>query len=292
MHELARLHHDAERTSLARRWRLVSDFLRRVFVSSRVKNAEAPVNVLLVGPAGDGKTRMVLRGSPLPFVRTYSDISPKGLYSILDVVKNEYASTVIIPDLGTVIGRKYEVGKQVLANLAMLAAEGVGRVLVAGRERDYEGLRVSLVTAMSDVEFIRNQGMLLQNGFLSRMVVVNFEFTAKELRHMQARKVLGDRSLMAPFHYARGVRHFPRLTIGLPASWAARTHAWWDEAMGKEDATIYGFRTADVLNDLLRASAYLHYRGRVTERDVRYIERFREVWEHPVKVAASCKGRP
>lgn len=284
MHELAKVQADARRRKEAHTWRLISDFLRLVFVSSRVTNAEAPINVLLVGPAGDGKTRMVLRGTYLPFVRTYSDVSPKGLYSILDVVKNEYASTVVIPDLGTVIGRKYEVGKQVLANLAMLSAEGVGRVLVAGRERDYEGLRVSLITAMTDAEFVRNQGMLLQNGFLSRMLVVDFEFSSKELRHMQARKVLGDRSLLKPFTYSMVRRDFPRVPIALPASWAARAHGWWDEAMGKEDATVYGFRTADALNDLLRASAYLHGRRRVGLADVHYIERFRVIWEHSVKV--------
>lgn len=288
---LQQLKHEAGLEGLARKWRLVSDLVRLVYVSSRVANAEAPVNLLLVGPPGDGKTRMVLRGSHLPFVRTYSDISPKGLYKIMDAVRDEYASMMVVPDLGTVIGRKYEIGKQVIANLAMLCAEGVGKVQVAGRERNYEGLRVSLVTAMTDVEFVKDQGILGQNGFLSRLLIVNFEFAAKELRHMQARKLLGDRRLLLPFRYPDCRTTFPRRAIRLPAAWAARGHAWWDQAMGSPDATTYGFRTADAINDLLRASAYQHGRTTVTGQDAKYVERFREIWEHPVRAESNGNGR-
>lgn len=288
---LQKLRHEAGLETLSRKWRLVSDLMRLVYVSSRVTNAEAPVNLILVGPPGDGKTRMVLRGKDLPFVRVYSDISPKGLYKIMDAVRDEYASTMVIPDLGTVIGRKYEIGKQVIANLAMLCAEGVGKVLVMGRERDYQGLKVGLVTAMTDAEYVKDQGILAQNGFLSRLLVVDFTFAAKELRHMQARKLMGDRRLLTPFKYPACRVGFPRRPIRLPAAWAARGHSWWDQAMGNQDATTYGFRTADAINDLLRASAYLHGRPAVTGADAKYVERFKEIWEHPVKAENGSRGQ-
>ena len=94
---------------LAKKWKLVGEFVRLVAISSRVKNLEAPINLCLVGPPGDGKTKMLMRAQSLPHVRVFSDISPKGVLSFLDLVKNGFVSTLVIGDLGTVIGRKMDV---------------------------------------------------------------------------------------------------------------------------------------------------------------------------------------
>lgn len=267
---------------LARKWRLISEFVRLIAVSTRVRNIEAPVNVALIGPPGDGKTKMILRAAALPHVRVFSDVSPKGLFRFLDLVENGFVSTLIVPDLGTVIGRKAEIGKQVISNLAMMCAEGVHQVAVYGRMKDYKGARANLMTAMTPKNFVDAIKTMQQNAFDSRIFLVDFDFSADELRHMQSRKLLGDRALLAPFTYNRVRRGrtglFPLRSVRIPRSHAATTIEWWERMMANAPEHAYGFRTADALAGLLQAAAYLHGRNHVTGDDVEYIRRFEALW--------------
>lgn len=267
---------------LARKWRSIADFVRLVAVSSRIKNIEAPVNLCLVGPPGDGKTRMILRAGALPHVRVFSDVSPKGLFRFLDLVKDGFVSTLIVPDLGTVIGRKAEIGKQVISNLAMMCAEGVHQVAVYGRMKDYEGARAGLITAMTPDNFVDSIRTLQQNAFTSRIFLVDFDFSAAELQHMQSRKMLGDRGLLTPFTYPRVHKGrtglFNQRVIRVPRSHAATVMEWWERLMASAPEHAYGFRTVDALTGLLQASAYLHGRDAVTAEDVAYIRRFERLW--------------
>lgn len=265
----------------ARKWKLVGEFVRLVAISSRVKNLEAPINCCLVGPPGDGKTRMLMRASHLAHVRVFSDISPKGVLSFLDLVQNGFVSTLVIGDLGTVIGRKMEIGKQVIANLSMLCAEGVYQVAVFGRMKDYGGARASLITAATVENFVEAARMLQQNGFTSRLFLVDFDFNAEELLHMQARKMLGDRYLLRPFSYSHAPKRgglYTAKSVAVPATHAAHALGWWRTVMARAPEHVYGFRTADALVGLLQASAYLHGRTRVTAADVTYIQRFEPLW--------------
>lgn len=266
---------------LSKKWKLISEFIRLVAISSRVKNLEAPINVCLVGPPGDGKTKMLMRANALPHVRTFSDISPKGVLSFLDLVKNGFVSTLVIGDLGTVIGRKMEIGKQVISNLAMVCAEGVYQIAVFGRMKDYGGARASLMTAATVENFVDASRMLQQNGFTSRLFLIDFDFNAEELLHMQARKMLGDRSLLKPFTYSRaGMRSglYPLRSVRVPRSHASTALDWWRRVMAHAPEHVYGFRTADALVGLLQASAYLNGRRAVTIEDVKYITRFEGLW--------------
>lgn len=266
---------------LARKWKLIAEFVRLVAISSRVKNLEAPINLALVGPPGDGKTKMLMRSSGLPHVRVFSDLSPKGVLSFLDLVKNGFVSTLLIPDLGTVIGRKAEIGKQVISNLAMMCAEGVYQIAVYGRMKDFEGARASVMTAMTVENFVDGYRMLAQNGFTSRLFLLDFDFSAEELLHMQSRKVLGDRYLLKPFGYPHARKRaglYPLLSVRVPQAHAATALEWWRTIMARAPEHVYGFRTADALLGLLQASAYLHGRRRVTGEDVRMIKRFEALW--------------
>ncbi len=266
---------------LAKKWRLIGEFVRLIAISSRVKNLEAPINLCLVGPPGDGKTKMLMRAAALPHVRVFSDISPKGVLSFLDLVKNGFVSTLVIGDLGTVIGRKLEIGKQVIANLSMVCAEGVHQVAVFGRMKDYGGARASLMTAATVENFVDASRMLSQNGFTSRLFLLDFDFNAEELLHMQARKMSGDRGLLNPFTYAKVRRVsglYPLRSVRVPQTHASTALDWWRQVMAHAPEHVYGFRTADALIGLLQASAYLHGRRHVTSEDVEYIRRFESLW--------------
>lgn len=258
------------------RWQLIGDFLRLVLISCRVSNREAPVNCVLVGPPGDGKTKMIMRGESLRFMATLADSTYLGIVRILPQIRDGFISGLIVPDLGTLVGRKQEVGMQTIAMLARLCAEGVGPIAVGRQVKDFSGVRATLVAAVTPEDLLNNWRTFNQNAFLSRTFLLDFDLTQPEIEAMSHRKNRGDRSLLEPFRYRRS-QLGRQWTIKCSARYAAKAVMWWKEllASGKP---AYAFRTVDAFTDLLRASAFLHDRRAVTKQDVAYVAKFRSLW--------------
>ena len=263
-------------TSPFHRWQLIGDFLRLVLISCRVTNREAPVNCILVGPPGDGKTKMIMRGADLKFMTTLADMSYLGIVRLLPQVRDGYISGIIIPDLATLVGRKMEVGRQTIGMLARLCAEGVGPIAVGRQVKDFTGVRATLISAVTPEDLLDNWKVFNQNAFLSRTFLLDFDLTQREIEAMSHRKNTGDRKLLETFHFHKSqanrawkVRCSPR--------YAGKAIGWWKELL-TSGKPAYAFRTVDAFTDLLRASAFLHGRRTVIQQDVNYLTRFRSLW--------------
>lgn len=260
------------------RWTRVGEFLRLIFVSSRIENIDVPLSALLVGPPGDGKTRMLYRAAHAKHIEYISDATYLGLLRVIDRVKEGFVSCVVIPDMGTIIGRRGEVARQAVATLAMLSAEGVGRILVGKRIKDFGLAQASVLSAITIDDLMQNLHVANQSAFLSRVFLINFELTSDEIEMMMrlhTRKKLG--SVLTPFRFPRsGVNGMmPTREIKCPVGISDKMLRWWQQLEKERPDRSFGFRTAHSLNTLVKASAYVHRRTRVTQQDVQYVERFR-----------------
>ena len=265
------------------RWQLVGEFMRLMFISSRVENAPAPLNCLLVGPPGDGKTQMILRAQRLSHVKVLSDATYNGLLRFCGAVDQGFFSALVIPDLGTLVGRRNEVAKQSISMLARLGAEGVYEIAVGKRIKDYHGAKASILSAITFDDLSWNWTTLNQNAFLSRVFLIEFDLTIPEIRAMMKKKNRGDMSLLSDFRFPkfnRDNKFLPAREIKMALKYADRAMRWWVEMHRDRPDRLYGFRTADAFQTLLKCSAYLRRRTRVEQRDVDYVERFRPLWEN------------
>lgn len=256
------------------RWQLVADLLKLVFLSSRVANAEAPLNIMLVGPPGDGKTKMIMRGASLPHVEVLSDVSYLGVCWYLGQVRDEFRSSLVIPDMGTLVGRRAEVGRQTIATLAAMCAEGVGKTVVGKRVRDYHNAKSSIISAITPDDLIDSYDILNQNAFLSRLFLVDFDLNFKELKAMMERKVNGSRKLLKAFTVPGWTRkHLPMKHVELPKQHARTALEWWEQVRQQRTDRFFGFRSADQLMGLLMAAAYQRGARQVSHKDVRTVTR-------------------
>jgi hypothetical protein len=259
---------------LLHRWKCVSDLVRLVTVSTRVVNIETPLNLLLVGPPGDGKTRMVTRVSYLAHVETLSDTTYLGLVNCLKQVKDNLISTLVIPDLGTLVGRRNEVARQSIATLAMMTAEGVSHIRVGKQVRDFGGARCSLISAITNKDLDIAADVLEQNAFLSRMLLVDFDLSFAELEFMLRRKHEGNRKLIASLSFRRaGIRKtfLPPRAIRFAPTYAKWVRQSWTDLKRHRQDRFFGFRSADFLQGLLQSSAYLRGSNHVAREDIVFV---------------------
>lgn len=239
-------------------------------VSTRITNIETPINLLLAGPPGDGKTAMVLRIEHLAHVDTLSDTTYLGLIQCLRQIKRGLISTILVPDLGTLVGRRNDVARQAIATIAMMTAEGVRHVRVGKQVMDFEGARASFVSAITVKDLLANLDTLEQNAFLSRVLLVDFDLSWEELKAMLERKHRGDRSLLRPLSFRMaGLRaggFLPMRPIVMAPTHAKKVQRWWEILVRKRDDRFFGFRSADFLHGMVQAAAYL--RGDVRVRAI------------------------
>lgn len=267
------------------RWELTAELLRLCVVSTRVVNAAAPLSLMLVGPPGDGKTAMLQRLDWCPFVRSLSDTTYLGLTRYLEAVKEGRSSCLVIPDFATVVGRKSDVSRQCVATLAMMCAEGVGVVSVGRLDRDFGGARSSVVTAITDREFVAHQGVINQNAFLSRVFICDFRLELSELVALMNPKSGG----LAPLRFGLMAKQgLPRRSIELPAKYRGVIHDWWTELKDVRPDMWFAFRTAHQLRTLLLAGTYLAGRRRVTRADVQTVERLIPVLHAQLRTAPAA----
>lgn len=258
-----------------RRWNQIADLVRLAAVSSRIPNIETPINVLLAGPPGDGKTRMIMRVEHLQHVEVLSDTTYLGLCHCLSSIKDGLIASIVVPDLGTLIGRRGDVARQTIATLSMMIAEGVRHIRVGKRVRDYGGARSSLISAITLDDLDSSFPVLSQNAFLSRVLLVDFDLDWTELLAMLERKHRGDRALLRPLSFRRaGMRRDGFLEprpIHIAETYARRTRSWWTTLRRKRSDRFFGFRTADFLTGLLQSSAFIRGDNRVRMRDVEFV---------------------
>lgn len=255
------------------RWQLTAELLRLVVLSSRLA-VPAPLNLLLVGPPGDGKTEMLRRLGNIhncPHAMVLSDTTYLGLIRFLEAVRDTQKSCLVIPDLATVVGRKSDVARQCIATMAMMAGEGVGVVSVGKIDRDFRGAQASVVAAITDQEYARHREIINQNAFLSRVFVCDFTLELPEVEALMHPRS-GART---PLSFGSALRTLSKdkTVVLVPSRFGAIAKEWWKELKLVRPDMWFAFRSAHQMRTLLQASAYLRGRRRVVLQDVKAVRR-------------------
>jgi len=258
------------------RWTLRSELLRLVFVSTRLRSVGAPLSYIAVGPPGSGKTEMIMRGGTLRWVTTFSNLSYMGIVNALPVLQSGVKSVILIPDLATVLGRRADVGRQAVATLAMLAAEGIGKIAVGRTEKDYRGVRASVISAVTEQDLTNQWDVLSQNAFLSRAFLPTFDFTMDEIFHMSRLKTLGKLRHLRPFRYPAGIR---ARTIRFPERYEHYVEDRWSDLRIKNADRTFAFRTMETFKTVLCCAAFVRGGGTVIKKDVKVMDRLWPVIE-------------
>lgn len=256
------------------RWDAIAELVKLCVVSTRVANIRAPLNLMLVGPPGDGKTEMLLRASHLHHVHVLSDATYMGLCAYLDVVKDGLSSCLVLPDFGSIIGRRKGTATQSVATLAAICAEGVRHVRVGRLERDFRGACASVLTAITPDDLAIHYDLINANAFLSRLFLVDFRLSWDEVDGMLVARARGDHHAVEPFAFpTRCPRTFPLRSIKLSAEYSRVARGWWRTIRRSRADRWFAFRTHHALEGCLMAAAYIRGAREVARIDVKRFEK-------------------
>lgn len=278
---------DVEKNPTAR-WERTAELLRLVVTSSLIQNAPAPLSLLLVGPPGDGKSRMLERivgqdGKNCGHVTSLSDTTYLGLVRFLELVRDKQKRALVIPDLATIAGRKSDVARQCMATMAMMAGEGVGVVSVGKTDRDFRGAQASVISAITEREFAQHHVVIDQNAFLSRTFVCDFNLELSELEALLHPRS-GSRS---PLDFGPTVRKGKMYPVTMSSRYESIARGWWKELREVRPDMWFAFRSYHAMGTLLKSSAYLSGRKAVIAQDVKVVSRVMPVLHNQIKMSAN-----
>lgn len=257
-----------------RRLERLADFIRVAAATHRLTGMRGQANVMLVGPPGYGKTQMLLRLQGNAGTLVLSDTTFLGAIKMLDKARFGYLSTVICPDFGPSLARDLPQTRKVIAVFSMAIEEGVQNMVVGKMERNFNGARFGLLTALTTDDIATHYQVLNGSGFLSRFVLLELSMTEEALIAAVTRLRSGDHRLTGPLHLpdARQAK------IAIPPQYMKAADGLWRHLLKERDDRASGFRGLHLYQSLLAAICYLR-QGRtrtVTSDDVDLLQSYHD----------------
>lgn len=152
-----------------------------VFESGRIKNAR-PLSLMLVAGAGSGKTEIITSFKGKNIV-TATDLSYMGLIKIME--ENKKIKHIIVPDFIKLTSKKGSTSANLISFLNNFLEDGVNQIKLYNVDKDFNGKRGGLVTATTKASLSQNKFAWTTNGFLSRLILVSYEYSEKTMEEIQ-----------------------------------------------------------------------------------------------------------
>lgn len=184
----------------------------RCAYASEMLEGQHPISVILIAPSDGGKSQILLNERP-EWVRILNDFTYAPLISILeerwDNGKGTKHTSILVPDLNTVISHKPAVAQLTASILLSLLGEGLTEVPgIDGVERwkvdklKNLGLTGSLMTGITPEMFRTKRGKWRETGLLRRMLPVNYDYRAATVADISLSIAAGqDKVSYAPSYY-------------------------------------------------------------------------------------------
>lgn len=234
----------------------IRKIVKLVLLSAYLKNTK-PLNLLIVGKAGVGKTENITyhKGKRFEFL---TDTSYMGLFDLLK--ENTEIKHIIIPDFLKITMKRRSTSDNLTSFLNAGIEEGLGRVKNYNLDYDFKGRHFGLITATTKASYTKNISNWKAMGFVSRMIVCSYDYKQETideiLNYINEEKYLLEKDFEKLTGY-RDVEVKSTKELNSQMNSSAQNQ----------------FRTLKQLQTLLKCNAILNQRKEVIQEDVEEIKR-------------------
>lgn len=165
--------------------------------TGRVLNARTQ-SMILVSEPGSGKSELLDLFRCNGQLRYASDLTVQSLYPIIKSMGQHATTHIVATEFQKFFLRKASTAENTLGTLCQMMEEGVGPVLVGGKDVDFGGAQGGIIGAITHKTVAKWKGALAEYGFWSRCAAFSWEMPLEEMRGVMQSISAQDRSDLAP----------------------------------------------------------------------------------------------
>ena len=135
-----------------------------------------PISVILVGPPGTGKSKIILQFQSPSILKT-NDVTSAGLADIVGDDKDNKVRHVIVPDFNIVVSHKAATSNLTIASLLTLMSEGILRIDDGRRKKELVHAPLGIITAMTREIYEEHAGRFRKLGIGRRFIPLFFGYS-------------------------------------------------------------------------------------------------------------------
>lgn len=160
----------------------IVDIIALTLQSTFISNESNGVSLLLISKPETAKTSAIFKFHNLDFASYYDEITQKKIIDeFLPLVKAEQKSVLLIPDLINCIEKQKTTREQFL-NMIKSGIDDTGIVQISTYHKQLsylklvEGLKFSVITAITSENFHKVERYLKETGLLSRFIPFSYDY--------------------------------------------------------------------------------------------------------------------
>ena len=169
----------------------LKELIKIVLLTGYIKN-EQPVSLLLIAEPDSGKSSLMSRVVTNRGILELTDISAWGISQMIAplIDKNIEIKHIIIPDFLVVLSKSKSTAERTITFINSLTEEGIANIgtylnrgiefKVSDKVRNTR-VRAGIITALTPDEYNKKKKKMNQFGFLSRFLVVRYEYSTDYL---------------------------------------------------------------------------------------------------------------
>jgi hypothetical protein len=153
-----------------------------------------PISIILVGPPGTGKSKIILQFSAPSLLKT-NDVTSAGLADIVGDDKENKVRHVIIPDFNIVVSHKAATSNLTISSLLTLMSEGILRIDDGRRKKELIHAPLGIITAMTREIYEEHATRFRKLGIGRRFVPLFFGYSLPTREKIQSSIKNGNTTL-------------------------------------------------------------------------------------------------
>ena len=153
-----------------------------------------PISVILVGPPGTGKSKIILQFNAPSLMKT-NDVTSAGLADIVGDDKDNKVRHIIVPDFNIVVSHKSSTSNLTIASLLTLMSEGILRIDDGRRKKELIHAPLGIITAMTREIYEEHASRFRKLGIGRRFIPLFFGYSFLTTKKIMASIEKGDTTL-------------------------------------------------------------------------------------------------
>ena len=161
----------------------LSEIVETILFTSSVRD-ESPVSVIIVGPSGSAKSKLIKLYQG-PNIHVTDSITSQGLWEIVQRDPKNEKQFILIPDINPTLSRRTATAISTVSNLLTITADGSVRIDDGRGDKICNHAPMGLITACTPEIYHRHAKQWFALGLVRRIIPLFFTYTSDTTSELQ-----------------------------------------------------------------------------------------------------------